>query len=146
MATPPSQAPASVQRELYDPPTGIVAADGEPSIAQLLSDLLADAQMLIKKEVSLARQEFADTFKTARQGAILLGAGIGVAGAGGLLLFFALAHGIAAGFDLPLWLGFLIVGALLAFIGGAVLASGMSRIQQVSIVPNETIDSLRKDL
>jgi hypothetical protein len=146
MATPPSQASASVQREPYDPQTDVVPKDGEPSIAQLLSDVLTDAQTLIRKEVTLARQEFADTFKTARQSAILLGAGVGVTAAGGLLLLFALAHGITAGFDLPLWLSFLIVGALLAIIGGAVLASGVNQIKQVNIVPNETIDSLRKDL
>lgn len=146
MATTPPQVPASVQREPYDPRTDVVPKDGEPSIAQLLSDVLTDAQTLIRKELTLARQEFADTFKTARQGAIMLGAGIGVTAAGSLLLLFALAHGIAAGFDLPLWLGFLIVGLILAVIGGAVLVSGMNQMKQVNIVPNETIDSLRKDL
>lgn len=136
-----------VRREPADPPPAEVRTDvGEPSIAQLLSNLLADAQTLIRKEVLLARQEFSTTLKTARQGAIFLGAGAGVLAAGGLLLLLALVYGLAAGFNLPLWLSFLIVGALLALIGGAVLATGVNQVKQVSIVPNETIDSIRKDL
>lgn len=139
--------PASVRRELTDPAPAEVRTDvGEPSIAQLLSTLLTDAQTLIRKEVLLARQEFSTTLKTARQGAVLLGAGVGVMAAGGLLLLLALVYGLSAGLNLPLWLSFLIVGALLALIGSAVLASGVNQVKQVSIVPNETIESIRKDL
>ncbi len=143
----PPNMPGQVQREPYERlPEAHANGPGEASITELFSEILVDAQTLIRKELSLARQEFADTLKTARQSAVLLGAGAGVLAVGGLMLVFALAHGIAAGFDLPLWLAYLIVGAIMAIIGGAVVASGVNQLKQVNVVPNETIDSLRKDL
>jgi hypothetical protein len=121
-------------------------AAGEPSIAQLLSGLLADGQTLIQKELTLARQEVADTLSTARQSAIALGVGASIAAAGSLLLLFALVYGVADGFNLPLWLSYLIVGAILLVVGALALISGVNRLKQVRPVPSEAIDSVRKDL
>jgi membrane protein len=133
------------RRGTYDTPTE-AGASSEPSLAQLLSELLSDGQTLIRKEFTLARQEISDSLDTARQSAIVLGIGAGITAAGGLLLLLSLAHGVAAGFSLPLWLAYLIVGSALAIIGVVALISGVSRLKQVNPVPTESIDSVRKDI
>lgn len=118
----------------------------EPSIAQLLSGLLGDAQGLIHKEFALARQEIGDSLSVARQSAIALGIGAGITAAGALLLLFALSHGIAAGLNLPLWLAYLIVGGALCIIGALALSSGINRLKQVNALPTESIDSIKEDI
>jgi hypothetical protein len=147
MADVPSDAVSRYQRGLAEnQPETSRKASGEPSIAQLISELLSDGQILIRKEITLARQEISDSLSTARQSAIVLSIGAGITAAGGLLLLLALAHGVAAGFALPLWLAYLIVGAALAIIGVVALISAISRLKQFNPVPNESIDSVRKDI
>lgn len=118
----------------------------EPSIAQLLSNLLGDAQTLVRKEFTLARVEIANEIDRARQGAIALGIGAGITAAGLLFLLFTLVYLISDLADLSLWVSYLIVGAPLTIIGVFALVVGMRRVQQVDPVPHETIDSVRKDV
>jgi hypothetical protein len=138
-------ADALLQQRLAEdlPPADAVA---EPSIAQLLGNLIADGQSLVRKEFELARHEIALEVDKARQGAISLGIGAGIATIGSLFLLLALAHGLVALFNLPLGLAYLIVGFALAVIGGLLLLSGSNRLKQLDPIPHETIDSVRKDV
>lgn len=122
------------------------ASGAEPSIAQLLGNLIADGQILVRKEFELARQEITQEVDKARQGAISLGIGIGIASVGSLFLLLALAHGLAALFDIQLGLAYLIVGLVMTIIGGVLLVTGSNRLKQVDPIPHETIDSVRKDV
>jgi hypothetical protein len=122
------------------------AAAGTPSIAQLLGEVVADAQALVRKEFELARAEVTGEIDKAKQGAISLGIGAGVAAVGALLLILALVHGLSALFDLPLWASYLIVGGILAVGGAIALMSGISRMKQIDPVPRETLESVRKDV
>jgi hypothetical protein len=118
----------------------------EPSIAQLIGDLVADGQTLIRKEFELARTEITDELSKARQSAITLGLGGGLAAVGGVLLLLMLVHLLSDLFGLPLWVSYLIVGGILAVAGGLLLNAGLNRIKQVDPVPRETIESVRKDV
>jgi len=125
------------------PPATTVGA--EPSIAQLLSNLIADAQTLVRKEFDLAKTEIMDEVAKVRQGAIMLGAGIALAAIGGLFLLGMVAELLVAA-GLARWLAYLIVGGVLAIAGGVVLYIGIKRFQTVDPVPRETIDTIREDV
>lgn len=118
----------------------------ETSIARLMGELVADAQHLVRKEVELARQEVRVEVNKAKQGAISLGAGGAVAAVGALLLVLMVVHLLVAVFGIALWISYLIVGALLAIIGGIMLQVGRSRLNKIDPTPHETIDSVRKDV
>lgn len=135
---------AASRERLEQPPIAVPGA--EPSIAQLLGNLIADGQTLVRKEFELARQEISLEIDKVRQGAVSLGVGIGIASIGSLFLLLALAHGLAALFNIPLGLGYLIVGLVMAVIGGVLLVTGSSRLKQVDPIPHETIESVRKDV
>lgn len=120
--------------------------EGEPSIAQLLGDLVGDAQTLIRKEFELARQEVTSEIDRARQGATVLGIGAGIAAIGGIFLLLMVVYLFVEIFNLPFWLSYLIVGGVLAIVGAVMLVSGLNRLKQVDPVPRETIDSVRKDV
>jgi hypothetical protein len=127
------------QQRLTDPPT-------EPSLAGLLSTLVTDAQMLVRKEFALARHEILQEIEKIRQGAIILGIGAGVLAIGGILLLVALVQGLVVWFGLPVWVSYLIVGGVFALVGGVMVMMGSDRLKQVHPIPEETVDSVRKDI
>lgn len=118
----------------------------EPTIAELLGGLVGDAQTLVRKEVDLAKTEVKIEVDKAKQSAMALGAGIGVAVVGGLLLSFMLVYAINELLGLSLWLSYLIVGAVFAIVGFVLLQRGAARVREIDPVPHETIDSVRKDV
>jgi hypothetical protein len=121
-------------------------SDDEGSVSQLLSGLVADAQTLVRREIDLAKTEVSAELQKAREGGMLLGAGVGLAVVGGILLGHMLAHLLQDVFDISLWISYLVVGAVLAVAGVVLLRQGASRMSEVDPVPHETIDSVRKDV
>lgn len=119
--------------------------EDQPSIAQLIGGLVADAEHVIRKELELAKVEIEDLGKKAGRSAVAVASGGLVAGAGGLLLLFMLVHLITSVAGIELWISYAIVGGAVAVIGGILLASGIARIRNLDLVPRETADALRKD-
>jgi len=117
-----------------------------PSVAELVSGLVSDAQQLVRREIDLAKQEVTNEIDKARQGAIALGIGAGVAAIGAILLALTLVHLLNEVLNLSLWVSYLIVGGLFAAIGAFLLIQGINRMKQIDPVPHETIESVRKDV
>jgi len=136
------QRSSTFARERVDP----APVRPEPTIAELLGGLVADAQTLVRKEVDLAKTEVKIEVGKAKQSAVALGAGIGVTVVGGLLLSFMLVYAVNELLGLSLWLSYLIVGAVFAIVGVVLLQRGAARIREIDPVPHETIDSVRKDV
>jgi Putative Actinobacterial Holin-X, holin superfamily III len=120
--------------------------DDQGSVSQLLTGLIADAQTLVRREIDLAKTEVAAELGKAREGGVLLGAGVGLAVVGGILLGHMLAHMLQDVFSIALWISYLVVGAVLTVAGVLLLRQGASRMRDISAVPHETIDSVRKDV
>jgi hypothetical protein len=64
----------------------------ESSIASLAGGIIADAQTLFKQELALAKREIADELIKAKEAAISLALGIGMASLGALSLMFMLVY------------------------------------------------------
>lgn len=126
--------------------TRVKPGSSDSSIAHLMGELVADAQHLIRKELELARQEVKIELDKGKQAAISLGIGGAIAAAGGLLLLFMLVHLLTAVFVIALWISYLIVGGSLLIIGLALLQMGRSRAGDIDPTPDETMDSVRKDM
>ena len=122
------------------------APTDEGSIAHLLGGLVADAQQLVRREVDLAKTEVTNEVNKVKQGAASLGAGIGAATIGGILLGHMLVYLLQDVFGIALWIAFLIVGGVLTLLGVLLLRQGASRMSAVDPMPRETIDSVRKDV
>lgn len=127
-------------RELISP-----GGAAEPSLAELTSRLIADAQTLVRKEVELARAELSDELNKAKQAGVALGAGAAIAGVGALLLVIMVVQLLIAWGAAP-WLAYLIVGGALTVVGSLALLAGMRRAQTIDPMPHETIDTVREDV
>lgn len=128
------------------PQTAEVAGDEEPSISQLIGDIVADAQHVIRKELELAKVEIESIGRTALRSVRTMAAGVSIAGAGGLLLLFMVVHLVTNMTALDLWISYAIVGGAAVVLGGIMLAAGRARMRNLDLVPRETADALRKDV
>lgn len=110
-------------------------------LSSLFSELTRETASLLRQEIRLARAELSDKAHQAGRGAAEIAIG-------GLLLFVALlALAAAAVLGLMLvvqpWAAALIVAAVVALVGGVVLAQGLAAVRTGNLAPKRTMDSLR---
>ena len=115
----------------------------DSTIGELLGQLANNSAALVKDEISLARQEMSEKAKSLRSGAIVVAFGAVISLIASLALTAAaiigLAHLMDAGYAA------LIVGAALAIVGGITAYSGISRLKQTSLKPEQTMETLEED-
>ena len=95
--------------------------NSEPTLAQLVSGLMSDATLLMQQELALAKYELYEEARKTKTAVASLGAGIGIAAIGGLLLIIMLVHLLRELTEWPLWTCYGIIGGICA-IGWSCLA------------------------
>jgi hypothetical protein len=113
------------------------------SIGELLGQLANNSAALVRDEISLARQEMTEKIKFFRSGVVTIAIGAVVGLIAALTLTAAavigLAHLMDAGYAA------LIVGGVLAIIGGIIAFNGMNRLKETSLKPEQTMETLEED-
>jgi len=118
-------------------------ANGYASLGDLISGVTNDLATLLRQELQLARVETMEKISTSAQTISWMVAGGMVAYAGVIGLLIAAIVGLAA--FVPLWLAAAIVGLVVLVIGLILIQSGRSRLQNMTIVPEQTIASVQQD-
>jgi uncharacterized membrane protein YqjE len=121
----------------------IMAIETNRSFSELLQDIVANVQQIIRSEVLLAKTEIKEEGTQAvRAGRLLAGgAAVGFYALGFLLLccVYALTSVVAP------WLAALIVGVGLGIIAAVLLNVGSRRFREIR-APEKTIQSLKEDV
>jgi hypothetical protein len=112
-------------------------------LGELFSELASETGTLVRKEVELAKTEMSAKAAVAGRNAGAVAAGGAVAFMGGLALVAAMI--LALGMLIPLWASALIVGLVVAGIGGALVMKGLTAFKRIDPVPRETIRTLEED-
>jgi hypothetical protein len=116
----------------------------EQPLGELFSKLGSEVQVLLRKEMELAKVEVKEQANKAAKAGAMFG-GAAVAGFLGLLLVaFAAAWGLAEA--IPAGLAFLAVGLLFLAIAGLLALVGKKRIADFSPVPTQAIKTLSADV
>ena len=119
-----------------------------PSIGSLFSDLARETSALVRTEIQLAKTEIIERINRFGSGLVLVIAGGLLLYAALLVLLFAATIALGQAFDwgatMP-WLSPLIVGAVVAAIGVALLLKGKGDMKPANLVPRRTVDSLKED-
>jgi multidrug transporter EmrE-like cation transporter len=121
-----------------------MAPETEHSITGLVRGVLDDARELIREEVALAKAEARVEISKATAAAAQFGA---AAVAGWFALMFilcAVALGISAGLQWPVWTGFGIVGAVLAVAAAVMFFTARAAARRVEPMPR-TIESVKEN-
>ena len=117
-------------------------SDPPRSIADIVKDVLANLQEIVRSEVRLAKAELRIEIGQMRSASLLLGVG---AVTGALSLVFGLLAALyALALLMPHWAAALLIAGVLAVVAGFLLALGIRRIKHLSALPVTTI-SLKKD-
>lgn len=125
---------------------------GSSMMGSLLADLRDEGTNLLRQEVALAKAELSEKATQAGMSALRLATGGAVAYAGGIVLLMGAGRLVeqglvAAGLSpaVAQWLGFVLVGALVALVGWLMLAKARKSLKAESLVPRQTINSLKEN-
>jgi hypothetical protein len=136
---PPAGQPGAVPPP---PPTPPSRRDNR-SVGELVSSVTSDVQTLFRQEVELAKAEIRQEAGTAGKAAGMFGgagfAGYMVALFGSLAAVYGLANVMDAG-----WAA-LIVTAVWAVVGAVLYVMGRSRLRALSLMPEQTVETLKED-
>lgn len=114
------------------------------SIGELLGDLAHETTTLIRQELTLFKVEMSQKASTVGKNAAFIAAGGAVAYAGFLALLAAVVM-LLTQVGLPGWVSALLVGLVVAGVGGALVMKGVQALKQASLAPTETIETIKED-
>ena len=118
----------------------------ERSIAELFGQLSQDMTMLVRQEVQLARAEMSEKLSRLTANLVSVIAGGFVAYVGALALVAALILALNDLANISPWVSALIVGAVLAIVGYAMLRRGLGELKRVDLAPRRTVENIKDDV
>jgi uncharacterized integral membrane protein len=122
------------------------------SITDLIKNLRDETTTLVRQEIALAKTEMSEKAAKAGRNAGYMGVGSALAHTALIILLLGLSallyHGLVE-MDLSNmvagWLAPLIVGAIAAAIGYALIQKAISAFKRETLVPEKTVDSLKEN-
>jgi hypothetical protein len=120
-----------------------IMAAGIRSIPEILHDVLANIQDIVRAEVRLAKAELGEELTAARSGGLLVGAGAVAAIFSALFLLLACVY--ALGRVMPNWAAALIVAAAVGIAAAVILSLGLKRFKTIQAAP-KTAASLKENV
>lgn len=113
------------------------------SFGDLLSQLANNSAALVRDEIALAKQEMTEKISSFKSGVIVVAIGAFI----GVLAILTLLAAAVIGLGNLIGPGYsaLVIGGVLAIIAGIITASGMGRLKETSLKPEQTIETLEED-
>lgn len=115
----------------------------ERSLGELFADLSRETSNLVRQEVTLAKVELSTKASKVGKDVAFIGMGAAIGYAGLLAILAAVI--ILLAYFLPNWLAALIVGVVVAAIGGVLVQKGLDALKQESLAPQETIQTMKEN-
>jgi len=135
------------QREEETSPTaatGAAPATDERSTPELIKNIANDTSTLVKQQVELARHELVEALVARAKAAGAL-AGAGVMGLY-MLLFLAVAGGLALATAMAAWAAFLIVAGVFLLLALGAFLFARFRLKTPPMAPEETVRTVKEDV
>lgn len=123
---------------------GVVDDGEERSLGELFSETTAKLQLLVRKELELAKLEVKDQLSTATKAGAMLAVAAVAGLVGVVMLCFAAAWGLAE--VIPTGFAFLAVGLVLVLVAAVAAKAGQQRLTAVSPVPEQTAKTIKDDV
>jgi len=133
--------------QLLQPPPDLHEPAPSPSVTELVSGIINDAEKLFKQQVEMVRVEVRDDLRRTKEAAQYIGVGIGITAVGGLFLMIALVFLLKSLVpSLPEWACWAIVGGVF-LIGGVVVAYVGKRIfDSFNPLPDQSAEALQENI
>jgi len=119
-------------------------AKEDKSLGELLGDLTREITTLVREEATLAKTEMSHKLSRVGKNVGFLAAGGAVAYAGLLAIIAAIIIGLAQA-GLEWWVSALLVGVVVAAIGGYLVSRGLNNLKQEDLTPHQTVETVKED-
>jgi len=118
----------------------------EPSLTSTVSGIISDFQELIKQQMALFKTEIAEDLRKAREASASLACGAMCLGIGSVLLCFMAVHLLEWAFrpHLEVWVCYLIVGGVVAALGGGLTYNAWTQFHRVTA--EQSVKALEENL
>lgn len=116
----------------------------QKSLGELLADLSRETTTLVREELQLAKLEMSEKAARVGRDVAFLAAGGAVAYAGFLVLLAAIVFMLFEA-GMRLWLSSLLVGLIVAGVGGFLVWKGMQSLKSADLAPHQSIEALKGD-
>jgi hypothetical protein len=113
------------------------------SFGELISELATNSSALVRDEIELAKQEMREKLNSFRAGVVTLAISGVVLLVGTLTLIAAAVIGLGHLIG-PGWAA-LVIGGVLALVGGIAAMVGLGQLSRTSLKPEQTIETLQED-
>jgi hypothetical protein len=120
------------------PPTGSVTA--------LVSDIITDAQTLLRQQAEMLKAEVREDFQRSKRAAEYGSLGIVCCTVGALGLITSLAYLLHEQFQFAMWASWGIVGALFLLAGIALGSFSYFLLERFNPLPDKTFNALKENL
>jgi len=114
------------------------------SLGELLSELVREITTLVRQEATLAKTEISQKIARIGKHVGLVAAGGTVAYAGILAILAAIIILLAQA-GMELWASALLVGIVVAGIGGFLVWKGLDSLRREDLAPRQTLETLKED-
>lgn len=121
------------------------------SLADLIRDLRDESTALLRQEVALAKTEMTEKASKVGRNVGYLSVGGAIAFLGAIFLLLAISEGLRLAINdtdwAPHgdWVAPLLVGLTVAVIGAMLIGKAKHALQETSLVPDKTIETLKED-
>lgn len=120
-------------------------ARDDRSLGELFAELAREVTALVRQEATLAKTELSEKASTIGVNLASLAAGGAVAYAGFLAILAAIIAFLVEAAGLSWWGAALLVGIVVAIVGGVLVMKGISALKNANLTPRETLESLKED-
>jgi hypothetical protein len=120
--------------------------DETSSLGERLQPIAQDTEQLLALHADLLHSELRQSVAQVTPALTSVGVGAGLAVASGLLGSLAVVHALNRATRLPLWGCYGLVAGVLGAAGAGFMGSGARQLSGISLIPRETIATLKEDL
>jgi uncharacterized membrane protein YqjE len=117
---------------------------GDRPISAVFQDILQNTQEIIRSEVSLAKAELREEASKAVSSTLWVICGAVVTSLACVFALWTIVYALAL--RRPLWAAALLVAAVLAALGGVLLATGVHRLKRVHPIPDRTVETIKENV
>lgn len=123
-----------------------VMTDSSPDMVTLIKGVIRDAETLTQQQLKLFREELKEEGKELRDGTIALVLSFGAFLVGGVLIGIGLASVLVSALNLPAWVGYGLVGLLVAGLGAGLFFFGTKEIKSATPIADESMKALEENV
>lgn len=122
----------------------VTSDSDQRSLGDLFAELSRETTTLVRQEVALAKTELSHKASEVGKDVGFLAVGGAVIYAGFLAIIAAIIVGLGQA-GLSWWVSALIVGLIVAGVGGFLVMSGLRALKEANLAPTQTLQTLKED-